>query len=133
MNTVLGGYFNSRVNANLREGRAYTYGARTALNPNERISDFSATASVRNEVSDSSVIEFMKEFTRLRTEIVPEKELNLVKSVMTGNFASSLEKPETVARFALSTARFSSCDPTASIGDGAKVSPPRQCTHTPSR
>jgi zinc protease len=106
MNTLLGGYFNSRLNQNLREGRAFTYGARSAINPDPLNGTFSATASVRNEVTDSSLVEFLKEMNRMRNEGIPRDELAIVKSVMTGNFASSLEKPESIARFALNTARF---------------------------
>ena len=53
MSTVLGGYFGSRLNQNLREDKAYTYGARGGLRPNKLIGNFVASASVRNEVSDS--------------------------------------------------------------------------------
>jgi zinc protease len=106
MNAVLGGYFNSRVNANLREGHGWTYGARTSLRPDELIGSFTASASVRNNVTDSSVVEFLKEMERMRTEKVPEKELQVVKNVLTGQFSQSLEEPGTVADFALNTARF---------------------------
>jgi len=106
MNAILGGYFNSRVNANLREGHGYTYGARTGLSADEIIGNFNATASVRNAVTDSSIIEFNKELLRLRREKVPETELQLVKNVLTGQFSQSLEQPGTIANFALNTARF---------------------------
>ncbi len=106
MNTLLGGYFNSRLNQNLREGRGFTYGARSTLSPDPIATKFNAYASVRNEVTDSSVVEFLKEMNRIRNEKIPRDELSVVKSVMTGNFASSLESPETVARFALNTARY---------------------------
>jgi zinc protease len=106
MNTILGGYFNSRINANLREGKAYTYGARSTVNPDERVGYFNAGASVRNEVTDSAIVEFMRELRRMQTEPVPESELQVVKNVLTGNFSSSLEQPGTIARFALNTARY---------------------------
>lgn len=106
MNTLLGGYFNSRVNANLREGKGYTYEARTGLSTDELVGNFNATASVRNAVTDSSIIEFMKELNRLRNEKVAADELQVVKNVLTGNFSASLEQPGTVARFALNTARY---------------------------
>lgn len=105
-NAILGGYFNSRVNANLREGHGWTYGARTSLRPDELVGSFTASASVRNAVTDSSVIEFLKEMERMRTEKVPEAELQVVKNVLTGQFSQSLEEPGTVADFALNTARF---------------------------
>jgi zinc protease len=106
MNAILGGYFNSRINANLREAHAYTYGARSSLNANKVIGSFSAGASVRNAVTDSSIIQLIYEMSRMRDEKIPAKELQLVKNVLTGQFAMNLEKPETVAEFALNTARF---------------------------
>ena len=106
MNTILGGYFNSRLNANLREGRAFTYGARSSLSSDKLVGGFNAYASVRNEVTDSSVVEFLNEMNKLRNEPMPEDELQLVKNVLTGQFSRNLEQPGTVAGFALSTARY---------------------------
>ncbi len=106
MNTILGGYFNSRVNANLREKHGYTYGARTSLSSDRLIAAFSATASVRNEVTDSAITQLLLELERLRNEPVPDDELQLVKNVLTGQFAQSLEQPGTVAQFALNIARY---------------------------
>ncbi len=106
LNTVLGGYFNSRVNANLREGHGWTYGARTNLRADELIGSFTAEAPVRNAVTDSSIIEFMKEMNRLRTEKVPNSELQVAKNVLTGQFSRSLEQPGTLADFALNAAKY---------------------------
>jgi hypothetical protein len=106
MNTILGGYFNSRVNANLREKHGWTYGANTSLGTDKLIGYFNAGASVRNAVTDSSIIEFKKEMELLATEKVGAKELKTVKNVLTGQFSQSLEVPGTVAQFALNTARY---------------------------
>ncbi len=107
MNTVLGTVpLKSWVDANLREGRGYTYGARTSLSPDEWVGSFNANASVRNAVTDSSIIEFYKELNRIRTEKVPAEELQMFKNVLTGQFSQSLEQPGTVANFALNTARY---------------------------
>ncbi len=106
MNTLLGGYFGSRLMSNLREDKAYTYGARSTLDDDPVVGYFNAYASVRNEVTDSAVVQFLYELNRLRTGEIPDSELEMVKNVMTGSFARSLERPETVARFALNTARF---------------------------
>ena len=57
MNTMLGGFFGSRLNQNLREDKGYTYGARSSIGPDELVGRFSARASVRNEVTDSSLVE----------------------------------------------------------------------------
>jgi len=105
-NSLLGGYFNSRLNANLREGHGWTYGAGSSLNPDKLVGTFTASASVRNAVTDSSIIEFLKEMRLLSEEKVNKEELQVVKNVMAGNFSRSLEEPGTVANFALSAARY---------------------------
>lgn len=106
LNTILGGYYRSRVNGNLREGHGWTYGARSSMSSDKLIGYFSANASVRSSVTDSAVVEFMSELNRIRTEKVTAKELQLVKNVLTGQFSQSLEEPGTIAEFALTTARF---------------------------
>ena len=106
MNTALGGYFGSRLMSNLRENKAYTYGARSTIDNDPLVGYFRAYASVRNEVTDSSMTQFLYELNRLRTEKVGDEELNMVKNYMSGGFARSLESPQTVARFALNTVRF---------------------------
>lgn len=98
MNSVLGGgVFSGYLMQNLREDKAYTYGARSQLSSDEIVGVFTAYASVRNEVTDSSVVEFLREMNRIRTEPVSEEQLQLVKNNMTGSFSRSLERPETVA------------------------------------
>ncbi|MFP5470875.1 MAG: insulinase family protein [Bacteroidia bacterium] len=107
MNQILGGgVFSGRLMQNLRETKAYTYGARSSLSSDELVGSFSAGASVRNEVTDSSVHEFMYELRRIVTEMVTADELNLIKSSMNGSFARSLERPQTIARFALNIERY---------------------------
>lgn len=106
MNTILGGYFRSRLNGNLREDKAYTYGVGSGLISDKNVGYFTASGSVRNEVTDSAIVEFNKEFSKLINEPVGADELSLVKNYMSGSFARSLESPQTVARFALNTIRY---------------------------
>ena len=106
LNTIMGGYFGSRLMQNLREDKAYTYGARSSISYDQEVGYFKASASVRNEVTKESVQEFLNELNRLRTEKVGEKELTSVKNYITGGFARSLESPQTVARFARNIARY---------------------------
>jgi len=101
MNTILGSGFSGRLFKNLREDKAYTYGAYSSLEADKLAGTFSANASVRNEVTDSAVTQFMIELNRLRNEPVTAKELELAKSFIAGAFARSLESPQTVATFAL--------------------------------
>ncbi|MEL6863759.1 MAG: pitrilysin family protein [Bacteroidota bacterium] len=106
LNTLLGSYFQSRLNQNLRETNGYTYGARSRLSSDPEIGYFTAGASVRNEVTDSSIVQFLYELDRVRKEPIPTDELDMVKNVIAGGFARSLEQPQTVARFALNTFRY---------------------------
>ena len=106
LNTIIGGYFGSRLMQNLREDKAYTYGARSSLSYDPYVGVFKASASVRNEVTQGSIQEFLNEMNRLRTEKVSEKELTSVKNYITGSFARSLEDGQTVARFARNIARY---------------------------
>ena len=106
MNTMLGGFFGSRLNQNLREDKAYTYGARSSASPNKLVGRFSARASVRNEVTDSSLVEFLSEIRKMVETPAPDSSLQFVKNYLNGSFALSLERPETIARFALNIERY---------------------------
>src|SRR5690606_5779810 len=65
LNQILGGGFSSRLMQNLREKNAFTYGARSSLSADILVGNFNASASVRNEVTDSAVHEFMAELRRI--------------------------------------------------------------------
>lgn len=100
-NQILGGDFNSYLNMNLREARGYTYGARSRVNDDKYIGSFKASTSVRNMVTDSTVVEMIKEIKRIRTENVTEENLKTVKAGYVGKFVLALEQPSTIARYAL--------------------------------
>lgn len=105
MNNILGGGFSGRLFANLREKYAFTYGAYSSLSPSRQIGIFQAEASVRNEKTDSSVQELLREINTIRNELVGETELSRMKNYLSGGFARSLENPATIANFALNIAR----------------------------
>jgi zinc protease len=102
-NQILGGDFNSYLNMNLREAHGWTYGARSILRGNKYVNNFAATTQVRNAVTDSAVVEILKEIKRIRTEKVSDDVLKNVKAGYVGNFVMQIEKPATVARYALQT------------------------------
>lgn len=106
LNNILGGSSSSRLFRNLREDKGYTYGAYSNFSAQRLIGSFSASASVRNAVTDSAVTEFMNELMTIRTEDVSDEELNSAKASLTGSFARSLESPQTVANFALNIDRY---------------------------
>ncbi len=105
-NTILGGYFGSRLNKNLREGKAYTYGIGSRLASDKYVGSFSSRAGVRNSVTDSAMTQLLYEMNQIRNIKVSEAEMTKVKNVMSGEFARNLEDPQTVANFALNTARY---------------------------
>lgn len=104
-NNILGGG-TFRLFNNLREKHGWTYGAYSNVQTDKLIGQFNASAEVRNPVTDSSFTEILAEMNRLRTELVPDNELNMVRNYMMGNFGRMLESPSTVANFAISTARY---------------------------
>ena len=105
LNQILGGS-GARLYLNLREDKGFTYGAYSSLSQDKEIGSFSASASVRTAVTDSSVTEFLKEMRRIRDEKVTEKELVRIKATLAGNFARSMESPNTIANYAINIARY---------------------------
>ena len=106
LNQILGGGFSSRLMQNLREDKAFTYGARSSLEDDPLVGAFNASASVRNEVTDSSVYEFIYEMKRIREAPVTDDELAAAKAYISGAFGRALERPQTVANFAINTAKY---------------------------
>lgn len=101
-NKILGGGFGSYLNMNLREEHGYTYGARTSISPSRYgASRFTAGAAVRNMVTDSAVVETLKEINRIKTEPVDTKDLENAKAKYVGDFILDLESPRTIANYAL--------------------------------
>lgn len=100
-NKILGGGFDSYLNMNLREKHAYTYGASSRVSADKYIARFSAGAAVRNMVTDSAVVQALKEINRIKTEPVEAIALKNAKSKYVGDFVLALESPQTVARYAL--------------------------------
>ncbi|MCO6499833.1 MAG: insulinase family protein [Vicingus serpentipes] len=106
MNAILGGGSTARLFMNLREGHGFTYGAYSSLSSDQLVGNFNANAKVRNEVTDSSVTQFMVELNRIVNEKVTEKELQDVKNYLSGTFAYSLQNPQTIARFAINIEKY---------------------------
>jgi zinc protease len=102
-NKILGGGFNSYLNMNLREEHGYTYGARSSVGTDKYISRFRAGAAVRNAVTDSAVVETIKEIKRFQTEPVEAEALANAKAKYVGDFVLALERPSTVAQYAINT------------------------------
>ena len=103
-NQILGGGAEGRLFLNLREDKGYTYGSYSNIS-NDKYSPvrFRAFAQVRNAVTDSSVVQILKEMKNITTDLVTDEELASAKAKYKGRFIRSLESPNTVAGFAINT------------------------------
>lgn len=102
-NRILGGGAQARLFLNLREDKGYTYGSYSSFSTDKYSrSRFRASASVRNAVTDSSVVELVKEVEKMRLTPVTQKELDQAKAKYVGDFVLALERPATIAQYALS-------------------------------
>ncbi|GAB3328565.1 hypothetical protein GCM10027299_31000 [Larkinella ripae] len=106
-NDILGGGGgNARLYNNLREKHGYTYGAYSSLTSDRLVGRFRANANVRNAVTDSAVAEFINELKSIRDSKPKPEELSSTKNTFAGDFIFTLEDPETIANFAINTARY---------------------------
>jgi zinc protease len=97
LNTLLGGFFSSRLSQNLREARAYTYNARSSFAMRRGAGPFTAFSAVMTAKTDSAVIEFFRELNRVRDEPVPADELDRAKRYVTLGLPREFEGTEQIA------------------------------------
>jgi predicted Zn-dependent peptidase len=97
MNAILGGLFSSRLNLNLRERHAYTYGAHSAFDWRRAASPFEISTAVETAVTADALREILAEFTRIREEGVTADELSLAVSYLVGVFPVRFETTAEVA------------------------------------
>jgi len=95
-NRILGGGPSARLFMNLREDKGYTYGAYSGFGGSKFRGTWVSSSQVRTEVTEGAMNEFMYELKRLRDEKVPAAELEDAKRSIVGNFALSLEQPQTL-------------------------------------
>ncbi len=91
LNTVLGGYFGSRLMANIREDKGYTYGIGSAIVSLQNAGYFFIASEVGADVCQPALDEINKEIQILRKELISEEELSLVRNYMLGSMLGSLE------------------------------------------
>jgi len=103
---ILGGGGTARLFMNLREDKGYTYGSYSSLRQSRNKGTFRATASVRNMVTDSSVVELQREINKIRYQKVTAEELANSKEEYIGGFVMDVQKPTTIASFALNIALY---------------------------
>ena len=90
---LLGGFFGSRLMANLREDKGYTYGVHGYLTPFRHDGLWQLATSVKKEHVAETQQEIVKEIKCLHTTLVKEEELEMLKSYLTGELLSCFDNP----------------------------------------
>lgn len=98
LNTILGGYFGSRLMGNLREQNGYTYGIHSSLISYEHGGHLKIATEVGADVKTDAIKEIYKEIERLQQEPVPEQELKMVKNYLQGMMLNKLDGPFRLAQ-----------------------------------
>ena len=97
MNEILGGFFLSRINMNLREKHAYTYGANSGFTFRPGKGPFSVSAAVHNKNIADAVREVLYEIRRLQDEPVGAEELENARGQLIEVFPIAFETIEQTA------------------------------------
>lgn len=97
LNTILGGYFGSRLMANIREDKGYTYGIGSGLASFVNGGYFAISTEVGADVTKQTIEEIYKELTTLRTDLVSDNELETVRNYILGHFLRSVDGPFSLA------------------------------------
>ncbi|RFS23429.1 insulinase family protein [Chitinophaga silvatica] len=91
LNTILGGYFGSRLMSNIREDKGYTYGIYSQLYNFRQTSAINIQTEAGRDVCEATIEEIYKELKQLQDEPVPQEELDLVKNYMIGSMLGDLD------------------------------------------
>ena len=93
VNTVLGGYFGSRLMTSLREEKGYTYGVGSGVAQSKQLGYFFISTEVGNHVREEALKLIQHEMQRLQQEEVCEEELDLVRNYMLGQLLKGSDGP----------------------------------------
>ncbi len=97
LNTVLGGYFGSRLMTNIREDKGYTYNIFSTIDSFHHDGCFYIGTEVGNEFKDATITEIYREMARLQEDLVPEGELEMLRNYLLGSLLSMVDGPFNVA------------------------------------
>ncbi len=93
MNTIFGGYFGSRLMANIREEKGYTYGIGSVVMAKENMGNMIIYTEVGTDVTQATIDEIRKEIKSMQTIKVTEEELTKVKNYMLGSLLQNTDGP----------------------------------------
>tara|TARA_B100000497_G_scaffold120354_1_gene148736 strand:+ start:312 stop:1589 length:1278 start_codon:yes stop_codon:yes gene_type:complete len=93
LNTILGGYFGSRLMKNIREEKGYTYNIYSMLDTYKYDGSWIISCELDNEYVNDTLEQISCEFDKLKTEPLSNQELQMVKNYLLGNFMSTINGP----------------------------------------
>ena len=97
LNNIFGGYFGSRLMANIREDKGYTYGIHSYLMNLIQESSLMISTEAGKEVTEATILEVYEEMKKLREEPIPPDELKTSRNFMIGTLLGDLDGPFQVA------------------------------------
>lgn len=106
LNTIIGGYFGSRLMTNIREDKGYTYGIRSNMVSYQKSGYFVISSEIGSEHVIPAMKEIEIEIKRICDEPLPEKELELVKNYMIGVLLRSIDGPFAVSEAVKSVVEY---------------------------
>jgi zinc protease len=93
LNNIFGGFFGSRLMGNIREDKGYTYGIHSYVQNHFQQMAWMISTEAGRDVCEPTVAEVYKEMELLKTELVDEEELLLVRNYMMGQILGDLDGP----------------------------------------
>ncbi len=93
LNTIFGGYFGSRLMSNIREDKGFTYGIGSAVVSYANDAVFTIATEVGKDVAEAALTEIRFEMDKIRRELIPQSELDKVRSYLQGVYMSSFDGP----------------------------------------
>ncbi|HKK39202.1 MAG TPA: pitrilysin family protein [Cryomorphaceae bacterium] len=90
-NTILGGYFGSRLMQNIREEKGYTYGIGSSINQLKDLAYVVISTQVGTEHTSPTLKEILHEVNQLRMEAVTTEEMDLVKNYTAGSLLRNFD------------------------------------------
>ena len=97
LNNVYGGFFGSRLMANIREEKGYTYGIYSYLMNHVDRSGWMISTEAGRDVTEATVQEIYKEMDRIREQLIDDDELMVTRNYMIGTILGDLDGPFQVA------------------------------------
>ncbi len=93
LNTVFGDYFSSRLMLNIREDKGYTYHIHSAMDSLKYGGSWIVATETAHEYVEKTLEEINKEIKRIKSELIPEEEMEMVRNYSLGSLLTALDGP----------------------------------------